>query len=176
MQCPSCKNTSLKPIKLQENLPARKCQECEGVLIDLLSYRAWRDGTYSEPESTQAAKIEVEDNSKALICSKCSKLMLKFKISGKQQNKVDVCVNCDEAWLDKGEWQLLEALSLQEKLTAIFTEPWQRRIREDEIKFSQQQRYEASLGKEDYSKLIQFKEWIESHPKKDELVRLLMLK
>jgi Zn-finger nucleic acid-binding protein len=102
--------------------------------------------------------------------------MLKFKISGEHQNRVDVCTNCDTAWLDQGEWELLGSLSMQSKLSTILTEPWQRRIREEGISASQQQRFEDILGQHDYKKLMDFKQWIESHPKKQELERILCTK
>jgi Zn-finger nucleic acid-binding protein len=102
--------------------------------------------------------------------------MLKFKISGEHQNRIDVCTNCDTSWLDQGEWELLGSLSMQLELSAIFTEPWQRRIREEEINASQQQRFEDILGQHDYKKLMDFKKWIESHPKKKELERILCIK
>ena len=173
MLCPSCNGSSLKPIKLQDRLPARECSKCHGVLIDLLVYRAWADNTPSV-ETSGLDVEEANDNSKALVCPKCSKLMLKYRISGKQPNKVDICTHCDEAWLDHGEWALLGSLSLQEKLTAIFTEPWQRQIREEEIKLAQERRFEILLGSEDYKKLTAIKGWIDSHPKKDDLIRFLM--
>ena len=174
MQCPSCKSTSLKPIKLQQRLPARQCTKCRGLLIDLLSYREWAEN-HIQPEFISPPKLEeVEDTSKALICPKCSKIMLKFRITGETKNKVDVCQSCDEAWLDEGEWELLGSLKIQDKLNAIFTDPWQRNIREESAKKAQEQRFEDLLGPDQYAKLSDIKNWINGHPNRDDLIRYIL--
>lgn len=173
MQCPSCNSNSLKPIKLQIGLPARQCQKCSGVLIDLLSYREWAED-YSHNSANQQQLMEVEDNSKALVCPKCSKIMLKFRIAGSTLNKIDVCSSCDEAWLDSGEWQLLGSLALQDKLNTIFTEPWQTSIRENDIEISHKTRFKELLGNSDYNKLTEIKDWINGHPQKADLIRFIL--
>ena len=100
--------------------------------------------------------------------------MLKFRISGSTSNKVDICSNCDEAWLDEGEWELLGSLKIQHKLNAIFTEPWQRNIREENANLAQEKRFEELLCNEEYEKLVDLKEWINNHPKKADLVRYIL--
>ena len=174
MQCPSCKSSSLKPIKLQQRLPARLCIKCSGVVIDLLSYRDWAETHVQQKKVPTPALEEIEDTSKALVCPKCSNIMLKFRIAGETSNKIDVCQSCDEAWLDEGEWELLGALKIQHKLNAIFTDPWQRNIREENAKKAQEKRFEDLLGKEEYKKLGDIKNWIKTHPNKDDLVRYIL--
>ena len=100
--------------------------------------------------------------------------MLKFRIAGEATNKVDVCQHCDEAWLDEGEWELLGSLDIQHKLNAIFTDPWQRNIREENTRKAQEKRFEEILGTEQYSRLIDIKEWIDSHPNKEDIVRYIL--
>ena len=175
MHCPSCKSPSLKPIKLSVNLPARKCLNCRGVLIDLLSYRSWsEDSPKSAPGAPSAT--EVADNKRALVCPKCSRVMLKFKIGNTQANTIDVCGHCDEAWLDEGEWQLLEALALQDQLAAIFTEPWERRIRSEAVEASQRQRNMDTLGVEDFAEVERIAAWVAQHPKRSELIQFCAMK
>lgn len=173
MQCPVCNSSPLKPTMLSNRLPARECIKCHAMLVDLLSYRVWAEYTPNTDVITPYAEA-VEDNSEALVCPKCSKLMLKYKISEGISNRVDVCTNCDMAWLDGGEWELLGSLSLQKKLTAIFTEPWQRHIRKEEITVAQEQRISALLGDEDYKKIMEVKEWIDNHPRKEDLLRVVL--
>lgn len=129
MECPSCKGSVLKPIMLADNLPERSCPDCSGVLIDLLPYRVWREN-WSGPGEHTEAPVAVEDSASAVLCPQCSSMMLKSRASNEQPNKIDVCTRCDTAWLDNGEWELLGALSLQDQLAAIFTDPWQRRLRD----------------------------------------------
>ncbi|NIQ13871.1 MAG: hypothetical protein GTO02_05550, partial [Candidatus Dadabacteria bacterium] len=107
MECPSCNSYRLKPTKLDFGLPARICSKCNGILINLLTYRSWLE---TVPETLQAepkAEIFAEDNDKALTCKKCKRIMLKYKISSETINHVDLCTHCDDAWLDYGEWNML---------------------------------------------------------------------
>jgi len=178
MQCPCCSSYSLEPIKLQYGLSARRCGNCLGILIDLLAYRDWaEDFVESDPKLglKNTPKLdEVQDNARALICPKCSKLMLKFRVDGDLDNRVDLCTACDEAWLDNGEWELLDSLALQGKLNKIFTEPWQRHIREESAEKAFQKRFEETLGHEDYEKLLEVKHWISSHSNQSDLIRFIL--
>ncbi len=177
MQCPSCKSYQLHPTKIEAGLPGRECKKCGGLLIDLLSYRAWAEGAASAVRPCSKEKlVEVEDTSKALACPKCAKLMLKFRVLGDIKNKIDVCSVCDEAWLDHGEWELLGALSLQDKMTKIFTDPWQINIKKHESEVAHQQRFQEVLGKEEFERLSETKRWIDGHPQKDDLIRYLLRK
>jgi Zn-finger nucleic acid-binding protein len=176
MHCPKCdKHSTLKPIKLNASLIARKCCSCYGLLIDLLSYRAWRD-RWAEKEHPKAELIEVEDNSHALLCPNCSRIMLKFRIGKVASNTIDVCTYCDVSWLDEGEWELLGALALQSKLTKIFTEPWQRQLRNEQTEEARAERNEALVGKDTMLKVNEMTYWIESHPKREEVLRILRAK
>lgn len=176
MQCPSCKSYQLKPIKLQAGLPARECSKCRGILIDLLSYREWSE-VYPQLKPPQNTEFdEVKDSSQALTCPKCEKLMLKFRISGDVKNKIDVCSNCDEAWLDRGEWQLLGSLSLQSNLTKVFTSPWQTNINNETHNRSHEERFKRLLNDQDYEKISDTKKWIDTHPSKSDLIRYLLKK
>ena len=173
MHCPSCNtSTVLKPVKLNSNLSARKCVECGGLLIDLIAYRVWRE-RWPESEVSTPNVTEVAENSKALLCPKCSGVMLKFKIGTDTPNTIDVCTHCSEAWLDEGEWELLGSLALQTKLTNIFTQPWQRRIRVEQVENSQARRNEALVGSEAMAKVVEIVAWVENHPKKDDVLRIL---
>jgi Zn-finger nucleic acid-binding protein len=140
----------------------------------LLSYREWAE-SHIQPNSSSIPRLdEIEDTSKALVCPKCSKIMLKFRIAGETKNKVDVCQHCDEAWLDEGEWELLGSLDIQHKLNAIFTEPWQRNIREENAKKAHEKRFEEILGVEEYSRLTDTKKWIYGHQNKEDIIRYIL--
>lgn len=173
MHCPSCDlTTTLNPVKLKSELPAWECAECKGLLIDLLAYRAWRD-EWPHDEAPAASVTEVADNARALLCPKCDRVMLKFRIGPRLRNTIDVCTHCDEAWLDQGEWELLGALALQSKLTNIFTQPWQRRVAAEQAEAAQAARYESLVGKDAVSRINEFLDWLENHPKRHDLARIL---
>ncbi len=174
MKCPACKSSLLKPMQLTHGLPARECTSCHGVLIDLLSYRHWAESYTPEKPETPPDVVEVKESPKALTCPKCAKIMLKFRISGETANRVDVCTDCGEAWLDQGEWELLGSLAIQDRMNAIFTDPWQRRIREESARKGQEARIADKLGSDDYAKLKAAKAWLDAHPQKSELLRYLL--
>lgn len=173
MQCPSCKKSSLKPAKLEDGLPGYTCSECEGFLIDILSYRQWIE---SKPEAQQSkkSKIEnVEDSRNAILCPKCSKIMTKYRMSGEVANKLDLCNDCGEIWLDGGEWQMLEQLDLASKIPQILSEPWQRSVRKEQLGQPVEKKFEATVGAVDYQKISEFRNWMLSHEKASEILNYL---
>ncbi len=161
MKCPRCTTPDLKPTMIEEYLPAMACGDCEGSLVSLLYYRHWAE-TQKPPEGAPLGtkKIETEDSTAALKCPKCARIMTKYKVSGTVSNRLDVCPSCDEAWLDKGEWELLEALQLSHKLPAIFTEAWQRRIRNELSEQTRRGILIRTIGAEDAAKVEEFRKWL----------------
>ena len=99
--------------------------------------------------------------------------MTKYKISGEINNRLDLCDHCGEVWIDSGEWQLLAALDLQDRMGAIISEPWQRKLAVDqgEITYEEQQR--DLLGEETYDKVRDFRDWLDLHPQKFHLLNYL---
>lgn len=183
MDCYNCENARLNPVKLDFGLAARECSTCSGLHIDLLSYRSWREDnaeklTASEQQdsSTCVEQVSATDNKKALICKRCSKFMLKYKVSTDHDNFIDLCTGCDDAWLDGGEWQLLKQLQLAGKLTQITTEPWQRHIREQAAENNFNQSYQSKLSESDFTKLKETCDWIDQHSEKQELLKYLRIK
>ena len=123
--CPHCKDRNLHPSRIETDLPALSCDGCGGSLLSLVAYRHWRE---NQPEQVQhaaesAVLDEVQDTSVALCCPKCRHFMTKFRVSADARNQIDLCVHCDEAWLDRGEWQLLDNLALAGRLTQCSRSP-----------------------------------------------------
>ena len=176
VECPQCKGYRLEPFELEPGLVAASCSKCDGVLLSLMNYRYWADtaaGTGEDPGVE--AGLAVEDNTAPKQCPKCRRIMTKFKIGGAVDNKVELCVSCDEAWLDAGEWRLLAALDLQDKLPKIFTEAWQRNIRQQRRAQHIDKQFEALLGAADFGRLREFKAWLESHPEKWQIRQYLTI-
>jgi Zn-finger nucleic acid-binding protein len=146
---------------IEEDLPALGCPQCQGTLVSLLYYRHWAESLKTPPTSTaKPDAISTDDTATALSCPKCSRFMMKYKVSGTVANRLDVCGYCDEAWLDRGEWELLEALQLSHQLPAIFTEEWQRRIRHQLSEDSRRSILERAIGTEGVAKVEAFREWL----------------
>lgn len=174
MKCPSCKTSDLKATRLDGDLPAHGCNECGGAIIPLLYYRDWAERTandkmLSDVELDASLAAENESHS-ALACPKCSRLMSKFNISGCARNRLDLCVNCDEAWLDGGEWELLKALQLSKSIPAIFTDAWQRKIRKEISESRLKDRFAKIVGEPDIKRAEEIRSWLKSHDKRSELL------
>lgn len=175
MYCSSCKNTQLEPQELEPGLVAASCPSCKGALISLMNYRFWVDRYVSDGVvDTSANDAEVSESESVHSCPKCSRLMMKYQIGPLTNHKLDLCGACDEAWLDKGEWQLLKQLDLQGKLPKIFTDAWQRNIRKQRQENSINERYEKLLGVEVFEKSREFKEWLYQQPQIDAIKQYLI--
>lgn len=175
MECPHCKTSDLKPTMIEEGLPAMGCATCHGSLVSLLYYRHWAE-TQKAPSGeagSAAAGPETTDTTTAITCPKCSRLMAKYKLTGRVANRVDVCASCDEAWLDGGEWELLETLQLSLKMPAIFTEAWQRRIRHELTEDTRRSILVRAIGEEATAKVEQFRAWLTKNKHKSQIMTYL---
>lgn len=184
MFCYTCQTQSLKPTKLDFGLPALQCDCCQGTQLDLLTYRAWLEDVAHDDNDNDDADSNSADNDpiaideltnteNALICQHCQKFMLKYRINNEHDNTINVCHTCDDVWLDKGEWQLLKQLKIQDKLTELMTEPWQKQLREQAKQQAVKERYQTMLG-DDFDKVNDFAKWLQDHPKRSEIRHLLM--
>lgn len=176
MNCIGCKNTALEPRELEQGLLVAGCPTCEGTLVSLMNYRYWLDknGGVVAGEMQSPTEVPVVIAS-ARSCPKCSRLMTKYQVGATTAHQLDLCGSCDEAWLDKGEWQLLKALDLHGKLPKIFTDAWQRNIRKARQEASLQERYEKVLGVDDFAKAKEFKTWVYTHPHKEAIKQFLVI-
>lgn len=162
MKCPHCKTPDLKPTMIDEYLPAMGCGTCHGCLLSLLYYRHWaetRNAPATEPGKA-APVLETTDTTAAIACPKCARIMAKYKLSGRISNRLDVCSTCDEAWLDGGEWELLEVLHLSHKIPAIFTDSWQRRIRRELTEDARREILARMIGVDGVAKVEDFRAWL----------------
>lgn len=175
MDCPSCSG-QLKPTKLEADLPAMHCIDCDGSLVSLLIYRAWSERYPQQIESTPETineELDVAESKQGLLCPKCRRIMQKFAISAESEHKIDLCSFCDEAWLDQGEWRLLKQLELADKLSTIITAPWQYKIKKAVFEQKNEQRWLDKLGEADFGEASKIRDWLLQHPKADELLRFL---
>lgn len=175
MKCPRCKTPELMPTMIEEYLPAMGCGDCQGSLVSLLYYRHWAETQKpaTDTDETVAAAVETTDTPNAVTCPKCSRIMTKYRLTGSVSNRVDVCASCDEAWLDKGEWELLESLQLSLQVTSIFSDAWQRRIRHENSEATRREILIKTIGSEDAKKVETFREWLGPHRHKPDIMTYL---
>lgn len=151
------------------------CQKCEGAFLSLLYYRDWveRAGLKSQGASSEDDIVADSDTKSGMSCPKCSRLMTKYLISGSSNSRLDMCANCDEAWLDGGEWQLLKSLELGNKLPAVFTEQWQQKVRSKKMEANKVARLTKMVGEDDAEKATQIKKWLNDSSNKATLLHFL---
>jgi len=175
MDCPQCKGYKLEPAEIEPGLVAGVCPKCDGAMLSLMNYRYWMD-QYGRVDDVDGEAVITEDNGQVKVCPKCSRFMTKFQVGSATNNRIDLCTGCDEAWLDKGEWRLLKQLDLHDKLPKIFTDAWQRNIRIQRQEERFKERYQDILGAEDFSKLDNFKVWLDGHAEKSHIKHYLITK
>ncbi len=175
MKCPHCKTADLQPTMIEEYLPGMGCGTCHGSLVSLLYYRHWAETRKAPPTGPEdaAAVHETTDTTTAVTCPKCERVMAKYKITGRISNRLDVCSTCDEAWLDGGEWELLEALQLSLKMPAIFTDAWQRRIRRELTEETRRSILTRLIGEEGTVRVEDFKAWLGKSKHKSDVLTYL---
>ncbi|WP_052417647.1 TFIIB-type zinc ribbon-containing protein [Cellvibrio mixtus] len=175
MHCSTCKNIPLEPQELEPGLIVASCPSCNGVLVSLMNYRFWADRYTTAGITVESANDDEANESESVhSCPKCSRLMVKYQIGSQTQHKLDLCRACDEAWLDKGEWQLLKRLDLQGKLPKVFTDAWQRNIRKQRQEAALNERYEKLLGEESFFRVKEFRNWLLQQPNKDAIKQYLI--
>ena len=175
MKCPACKTPDLVPTMIEDMLPAMGCEKCKGSLVGLLYYRHWAEKHKPQPQTsapTTVSEIPV-DTASALHCPKCARIMTKYRLSGTVANRLDVCAVCDESWLDGGEWELLEQLQLSDKLPAVFTDTWQRKLRKEGSERTRQEILRRTLGAADAEKVETLRTWLNTHPNKTTILTYL---
>lgn len=97
MQCPKCKNVSLKPTMVKNtNVELDYCPECKGL---------WLDGGELEQISRYAMKdLTIPDDAqeKPLICPRCEVPMFQFYYP-QTSIIIEMCRHCEGLWCDSGE-------------------------------------------------------------------------
>ena len=99
--------------------------------------------------------------------------MTKYRVSSRHNNRLDLCGHCDEAWLDKGEWQLLKSLNLGEQMPLVFTEQWQRRVRKQASEDLRRQRFVSLVGEEAIQEADKVREWLKDQPQRTQILQYL---
>lgn len=117
---------------------------------------------------------DAEDTTRALLCPKCRRIMLKFKFDSDTDHGIDVCTHCEEVWLDEGEWHYLRVHDIHESLPTVFTDPWQRHLREARTRKVMQGEWRKKLGGPDFDETMRIHQWLTSHPKRASILSFLM--
>jgi Zn-finger nucleic acid-binding protein len=175
MKCPNCKADPLLPGSIEPDLPAYTCGQCAGALLSLSPYIGWSLRQPQLPQLPPPFEPVIHDSRQALLCPKCSRVMVKFKVLADAVHNLDFCFNCEEVWLDAGEWDYLRNQNLQTHITAISTDTWQRKLREQVGAHIRAEKFKESIGAAAFPQVEQFGQWLHEQPDavRDEVLRYL---
>lgn len=174
MKCTACKVGALSPGYLDSMLPSHICSGCGGVFLRMIDYFRWQeDCVKTDLIACPPVSVQAEETSKAMLCPKTGVFMTKYRISKDTDHRLDFSAAANAVWLDKGEWELLKAADLSERLNNIFTDHWQREIHAQESSEVMSELYQRRFG-EHYKKLKDFRVALNSMPQKQEAIAYLL--
>lgn len=172
MNCPSCDKGTLKPVWLEPQLPAYGCNQCEGVLVPLIAYRAWIETNPAVETSVESGELVSEETSHAMACTRCEGLMTKYHFAADVDRRLDLCPRCEDVWLDAGEWDYLKERRIHGELPNIFSEPWQHALHRERRKEWSRRHWERRLGAQ-FERSHTFKTWLSKQPNRHDIVAYL---
>lgn len=176
MQCQICKDVVLVDEELARDLSAKSCPQCHGRWIQSFQYWKWLDAhgdTLTEKPLACKADLFSEDSSAGKICPECGCFLRHSPVGHNVVFCLDRCNNCGGIWFDKNEWEILVSRNLHDKTHFIFSAAWQKRIREEEIEMTHEERIKIIVGEEDFTKLKEIAEWIAANEHKNTMLSYL---
>ena len=137
-------------------------------------YLRWKDqNPDADLKSGRPIAVDIEETSKAMLCPKTGGLMTKYKISKDTDHRIDLSPNINAIWLDRGEWDLLKANGLANRLNNIFTFHWQQQISEQQSQEMIMELQQRKFG-ENYQRLLEVKEFLNSIENRSEAIAFLL--
>jgi len=119
LRCPKCRE-AMVPIEV-ETFEVDRCAQCEGIWFDAgeLDWLAQRE--VAEVVDTGDSSTGSEMNAVTEIdCPRCSRPMKHVSDEYKPDIHYEICIYCEGAFLDAGEFRDLARLSLADVLRALF--------------------------------------------------------
>lgn len=174
MNCLVC-GGELEKHEMEPGLVTSRCGQCGGSWLRHMDYLRWRvDGMkLKEPTNEVNDPIVVTDSRKAKICPECGRILGSFKAANELTFMIDHCSACDGVWFDAHEWEALVQHNLHIHIPDIYTEKWQRSLREQARREYFQQFYLEKFGAEDYEAIKAFRHWVDSHPNRSMILAYL---
>ncbi|WP_028864021.1 zf-TFIIB domain-containing protein [Psychromonas aquimarina] len=170
MDCTSCNVGSLEPSFIEGQFRAHTCTSCKGNWILIEDYVSWKERNPEYQFSEQCSfQEDGTDSKKALLCPSTGTIMRKFKISSATEHRIDYSANAGGLWLDAGEWELLKKEGLAGSLNSVISQHWQNKIREQSAKDNFADIYLEKFGAENYTKIKEFRQWLDKQEQKADL-------
>lgn len=158
--------------EIEPGLFAYTCPRSGGIWVPLQSYLDWKShcGPGDILWPTDPDPIPVDDHHpRALICPESGHLLIRYRVGHGLKFHVEVSPETGGIWLDHGEWEALKREGLHTELNVIFTAPYQRQIRAAEHQEAVERIFSGRIGNEDFGKVVEFKRWLATHPKRRDI-------
>lgn len=176
--CPNCGELSQLQPHLEGTPPlsCESCQRCGGIWITPAAYSSWLEtAADTRPVATAAVDdFELKEGPFLRRCPECSYVLGRYRVSAELPFTVERCHNCHGVWLDAHEWDLLKSHDLQQRLHAIFDAEWQDSVRQQGQRQREDERRRQVLGEADYARILEMRNWLESHGQRDLLWAMLL--
>jgi Zn-finger nucleic acid-binding protein len=178
MNCPVCKSTELIINELEPQLNSLKCGTCKGNFIRGAEYWDWlaKHGPNLPEKDSGTDNLERNETIDQLDCPECRWRMIKFLPGHGTEFALDHCRGCKGIWLDVNEWETLKARNLHDDLHSMLTPFWQSEAQREARRKRAEERLITRFGDDGYLKMTQFREWLNSHERKQELIAYLTAK
>ncbi|MBF7073410.1 zf-TFIIB domain-containing protein [Glaciecola sp. MH2013] len=176
MNCTSCKKGLLQPSFIDGLFRAHTCNNCGGNWILVEDFVTWKEKNpeHEFEECSEWSEEDTADTTSALLCPITGSIMRKFKVSAKTSHRIDYSNAVGGIWLDSGEWELLKAEGIAGTLNNVLTQSWQNKIREKSSTNNFADIYESKFGEDNYAKVKEIREWLNSQPQKSDLRSYLL--
>ncbi|NET39600.1 MAG: hypothetical protein F6K19_47845 [Cyanothece sp. SIO1E1] len=81
MKCPVCKDTDLKPTRLESQLKASSCPSCDSKWLAASDYWSWLEqhGETLPEKEPESVPVEAANQQMAKLCPECRRIMLRYK-------------------------------------------------------------------------------------------------
>ncbi|MEM9120954.1 MAG: zf-TFIIB domain-containing protein [Cyanobacteria bacterium P01_F01_bin.56] len=185
VQCPKELKVELSDVILPDELPAKCCPECGGAWIRPENYVEWqaqrgidRDAAPYVAVLPTQAKIDFQPvslDNRAALCPDCKNYLVRGRVQLPEvMFFVERCPNCHGYWCDRGEWEVLQQLQLDQHLEYIFSDQWQSQIKALDFAVREKAATIDKLGPEIAEKVFELAQLLEAHPEGDFGVAYLM--
>lgn len=176
MKCLVCKGSELEIKEVAPGLRTHNCSNCGGNWLRFEDYAHWRNNNTLEVEScdSENAYLPVNDSTNPKLCPDCGRILSVYKVSSSLSFKLEHCAVCNGIWFDKNEWENLKVKHLHNQIHKLFTDSWQNNLRFEERKEYFIKFYARKFGAEDYAKIKEIREWLNSKENKSMLLAYLM--
>jgi Zn-finger nucleic acid-binding protein len=157
-----------------DGLLARRCPQCQAVVLILKDYLPWIERHYSDRSALAPSPLpERETPSKARLCPSCQRVMARYRTGDANSFWLDFCPACGLVWLDAGEWEQLEQSGLAPYLDIILTERWQKRVQSHKANSVRDDLLRERFGEAAFAEILRIGDWLGRQANKRDILAYL---